>query len=247
VSTEEALETFPTVYDRVFGQRPGLFARSRDWWEIRALADDPDRRGSAGALNRVLLEGDSGPEGYALYRIRQSFDAFTSTGSTIVIEAMGATPEATRALWRWLLDMDWTAEITGERLPLDHPLFHLLAEPRRLRFRVTDSLWVRLVDVGAALSGRGYLGEGEVVFEVTDEFCPWNEGRWRVTPEMTDRTEAAADLRLDAAALGSVYLGGFTFRQLADALRVEELEPGAIARADGLFRAERAPWCVEIF
>jgi hypothetical protein len=54
-------------------------------------------------------------------------------------------------------------------------------------------------------------------------------------------------LRCDVTALGSVYLGGFTWAQLRRALRVEELRNGAIARADALFRADRAPWCVEIF
>ena len=53
--------------------------------------------------------------------------------------------------------------------------------------------------------------------------------------------------QLDVPALGSVYLGGFTFAELARAGRVEELRPGALVRADELFRGDRAPWCVEIF
>jgi hypothetical protein len=44
-----------------------------------------------------------------------------------------------------------------------------------------------------------------------------------------------------------VYLGAFGFRQLADAGRVRELDPGAIARADALFRADRPPWCPRVF
>ena len=48
-------------------------------------------------------------------------------------------------------------------------------------------------------------------------------------------------------ALGSVYLGGFTFAQLERAGRVEELRDGAVARADDVFRTDRAPWCPEIF
>jgi predicted acetyltransferase len=47
--------------------------------------------------------------------------------------------------------------------------------------------------------------------------------------------------------LGSVYLGGFTWAQLAQAGRVEALRDGAVHRADALFRAGRAPWCPEIF
>ena len=66
------------------------------------------------------------------------------------------TPEATRELWRWLLDFDWTSEFVADLLPLDHPLFLLLAEPRRMRFALNDGVWVRLVDVGEALAARGY-------------------------------------------------------------------------------------------
>jgi len=66
-------------------------------------------------------------------------------------------------------------------------------------------------------------------------------------PGGAERTDAAAGLRLDVPALGSVYLGGFTFAELARAGRVEELRPGALVRADELFRGDRAPWCVEIF
>ena len=47
--------------------------------------------------------------------------------------------------------------------------------------------------------------------------------------------------------LGCVYLGGFTFAQLARSLRVTELRAGAIARADAMFRSDRAPWCPELF
>jgi predicted acetyltransferase len=112
---------------------------------------------------------------------------------------------------------------------------------------ISDALWLRLVDVAAALSARSYAGEGEVVLDVLDAFCPWNEGRWRVGPGGAERTDAPVDLRLDASALGSVYLGGFTFGDLARGLRVEQLRDGALARADNLFRVDRAPWCVEIF
>jgi predicted acetyltransferase len=246
ISAEEALDVLPGIYDRVFAQRPGMFSRSRLWWESRVLADLPERRGGAGEQNRLLLEVDGRPEGYALYRIKQTFEDWVSTGSWIVPEAMGTTARATAAIWRYLLDADWTAKIEAPRLPVDHELVHLLAEPRRMRLVVTDSLWVRLVEVGTALAARSY-GPGEVVVELADAFCPWNEGRWRISADAVDRTDAEPELRLDAETLGAVYLGGFGFRQLADALRVEELRPGAVAGADALFLRERAPWCPEVF
>ena len=110
-----------------------------------------------------------------------------------------------------------------------------------------DGLWLRLVDVGAALSGRTYAGDGSIVLEVEDAFCDWNAGRWRLAGGEARRTEDDADLRLDVADLASVYLGGFAFADLARALRVEELTPGAIERADVLFRTSQAPWCPEVF
>jgi predicted acetyltransferase len=163
-----------------------------------------------------------------------------------VVEALGDSPRATAAIWRYLLDIDWMAHVRAILLPLDHPLLLLVAEPRRLRLSYRDGLWIRLVDVGAALAARSYATPGSVVIEVVDRFCPWNAGRWRVG-EAVGRAASEVELRCDVTALGSAYLGGFTWAQLARALRVEELRPGALAHADALFRSDCAPWCPEIF
>ena len=123
----------------------------------------------------------------------------------------------------------------------------MLAQPRRLNFLVREGLWIRLIDVGAALSARGFATDESVVVEVADEFCPWNAGRWRIARKGIEKTQAAPDLSCDVASLGCVYLGGFTFAQLERSMRIKELRAGAIARADAMFRADRAPWCPEIF
>ena len=242
---DEALELIPPVYEAVAVETPGMFARSREWWEARALADPEFRRGGGGEMQRVVVEVDGRVEAYALYRLHIGFDGGLPTGHTNVIEAMGSTPEATREIWRFLLDVDWMSSIKAGLLPIDHPLLLMLAEPRRLGFRVLDGLWLRLVDVAAALAARSYAPGERVVLDVADAFCPWNEGRYELPGG--SRTDAEPDLRVDVRTLGSVYLGGFTFAELARALRIEELTPGAIARADTLFRADRAPWCPEIF
>jgi predicted acetyltransferase len=143
--------------------------------------------------------------------------------------------------------VDWVATVKASLLPPDHPLFLLVATPRRMRYRMGDGLWVRLVDVGATLSGRRYSGDGSIVFEVTDEFCPWNEGRWKLEGGTAEPTEDAAELRLPVQSLGSAFLGGISFAELDRAGRVEELEHGALMRADALFRWDRHPWCPEIF
>jgi predicted acetyltransferase len=241
-----ALEPMARVYERVRREHPGMIARSAEWWRLRRLADPEHRRMGAGVMHRVVLLHDGEPQGYALYRLNQQFEGGSSVGSINVIEAIGASLEATRDIWRFVFDIDWVARVKATVLPLDHPLLLLAARPRELRFLVHDGVWVRLVDVPAALAARR-LGAGEAVIELSDEFCPWNAGRWRVSAAGTERTTAAAELACDVTALGSVYLGGFTFRQLARGGRVRELREGALARADGLFPSDRAPWCPEIF
>jgi predicted acetyltransferase len=246
VSVEQGLELFPPIYEQVARETPGMFARTHEWWEARVLADPEWRRGGGGELTRVVLDVDGRPEAYALYRLHPSFAYGSSTGKTEVIEALAVSPAATRQMWRYLLDVDWMERVEAELLPVDHPLLLLLAEPRRSRFTVGDALWVRVVDVETALAGRSYEDGDPVVLEVQDAFCPWNEGRYRVGATV-ERTDAEPDLRLDVSSVASVCLGGFTFAQLARALRLEELRDGAVTRADRLFRTDRAPWCPEIF
>jgi predicted acetyltransferase len=235
------------IYERVAVNTPGMFTRSSTWWQVRTLDDPEWRRGSNGDLLCAVLEHDGRPTAYALYRMNSSFDRGLQAGSVAVIEAVGDSRESTRAIWRYLLDIDWMARVKAGLLPLDHPLLLLLAEPRRLGFSLRDGVWVRLLDIKTALSARSYQPEGSVVIEVIDEFCPWNAGCWQVSSAGIERTDETPGLRCHTSSLGSVYLGGFTWMQLARALRVQELIPGAIARADILFHVTGAPWCPEIF
>jgi predicted acetyltransferase len=194
----------------------------------------------------VVIELDGAPEAYALYRLNFGMNHMVTETVVEVAEALGTSPRALDAVWRYLLAIDWVARIDAFWLPLDHPLFHWIREPRRMRFSVIEALWGRLVDVGPALAARSF-GDGEVVLELVDDFCPWNSGSWRVAAGGVERTEASADLRLDASALASAYLGGFTFEQLRWGRRLEELRDGAVPRADALFRVERLPWSPELF
>lgn len=248
VDADEALERFPSVYDRVRAETPGMLTRTREWWDLRRIADPPEFRGSQGPKRYLVVDVDGQPEGYAFYRMQSSWEAGVPTGTLTVGEAMAVTPQATAEVWRYLLDMDWIGSVTAGLLPVDHALWFLLAEPRRMRYRAGDGLWVRLVDVGAALSARAYGAPEPLVLEVRDEFCAWNEGRWRVADGAAERTEDEPELRVGVAELGSVYLGGFRWAQLARAGRVEELQPGAVERADRIFATVApAPWCPEIF
>lgn len=244
VTAEEALESFPALYDSVRVKRAGMMSRTRDWWEHRRLRN-PDSESKP--LIRALLELEGVPAGYILYRVTQKFESWSTAGHVDVLEALGTSPAATREIWRYLFEFDWTSRIEAGRLPADHDLLLLAADPNALKFTLGNGLWVRLLDFPAALAARTYTGGDPIVFDVADAFLPDNAGRWRLAGGQAERTDEQADLRLDVTALGSTYLSGVTFSELLRSGRIEELREGAAARADALFRADRAPWCVEIF
>jgi predicted acetyltransferase len=235
------------IYANVARTTPGMYARTSAWWQDRILVDSDWKRRGGGSLQCAMVEIGGEPAAYAIYRVNPWFEQGNAKGNVFVVEAMGATPEATFAIWRYLLGIDLTARIKGSFLPVDHPLLLTLVQPRRLNFLVREGIWVRLIDVAAALSARTYATDEAVVIELADEFCPWNAGRWRVSRGGVEKTSAAADLACDASALGCAYLGGFTFAELARALRVRELRDGALMRADAMFATDRKPWCPELF
>jgi predicted acetyltransferase len=245
VTEAEAAVLFPPVWDALRAQRSGVFSRSESWWRERVLRTAEEQKATPKRL--VALDLDGSVQAYAIYTTTAAFEGFVSNAKLEEQEALGATPQATAEIWRYLLDVDWIATIKARLLPPDHPLFLLLASPRRARYTRWDGLWIRLVDVGAALSGRAYAAEGSVVFEVRDAFCPWNEGRWKLEGGKAARTDEPGEIALDVEALGSAYLGAVSFSELRDALRVEERAEGAVARADALFGWRPLPWCPEIF
>ena len=245
VTPEEARELLPPVYDAVRLERPGMMSRSGTWWEARQLHLPEEEARSPKRF--VVLEVDGEVTAYGIYRTHFGFEGGLPATRLVVSEAFGTTPEATAAIWRFLLDVDWAAVVEVPYAPPDHPLFLLLALPRRARYRMHDCLWLRLADVGVALGGRAYGEGGPLVLEVRDAVCEWNDGRWRLEGGECARTDEEPDLALDVSTLGSAYLGAVSFTQLRDALRVEERREGALARADALFAWRPLPWCPEIF
>jgi predicted acetyltransferase len=245
VDSDEAKQLLPRVYDKVQREIPGFIERSADWWEQYRLADPEHWRRGAGPKFSAVIEIDGEPVAYAIYRIKQDWEDGFSQSEVRLVETLAATPVATRELWRFVFGIDLVVRVRGKYDPAS-PLFLMVTDPRSLHLKVSDGLWLRFVDLEAALAGRTYSGEDTVVIEVRDSFCPWNAGRWRVGQEV-GRTDDPAELELDSADLASAYLGAFDFRRLADSERVRELAPGALERATNLFRTPRPPFCSEDF
>lgn len=251
VDADAAARVFPPIYERARRETPGMIGRSEDWWKLYRLSDPEWRRRGAGPKFHALLELDGTPEGYASYRVKQDWDEGFAQSQLRVQEAVATSPHAVRELWRFLFGVDLVGRVQAWPLAPDHPLFLLAAEPKRLRMKVGDGLWLRILDVERALAARSYAAEGELSFELADSLVPENEGVWRLVPgggrASVKRGVRDPELRLGVAALASAYLGGFSFAELQAAGLAEESADGAVARADALFRTRRAPWCAEVF
>jgi predicted acetyltransferase len=251
VEIEEAKRLLPPVYDAVAPTRPGFFARTPAFWDAEFFHDPEHWRRGAGAAFHVVHETDGRVDGYARYRIRDNWEANGPRSSVVVVEKMATSPAANLDLWQYLLGIDLIATVDAWNVAADDPIVLSVLEPRRLGISAGDGLWLRVVDVAAALAQRRYAVDGRLVLELTDEFCPWNAGRWSLAVDggmpLVELTNDAPDIACDIADLGAAYLGGISFTRLADAARARELQPGAVARADALFRTARPPWCPKVF
>lgn len=252
VDRDEATRLFPPIYEAVRVGIPGTLTRSEARWRLDQLEDAEWQRAANGIKYRAVLEVDGEARGYVIYRAKADWGEMGPNNTVLVFEVVGLDAAAERAIWEWIAGIDLVGHIKGQRGPVPHPLMLQLTEPRRLGLNVREGMWLRLIDLKAALEARSYAAGGSLTFEVTDEFCPWNAGRWRLNaavdgPGGLTASDAEPDLTLDTADLATVYLGTFTFANLARAGRVGECRPGAVADADRLFATAGAPWSSTMF
>jgi predicted acetyltransferase len=254
VEPAQARDELACVYQAALPGRPGMLARDDRWWDSM-LADPPALRDGMSPLRCLLAEDATGPRGYALYRTKPSWQDGIAAGTLRLRELVATDPVATASLWSDLLNRDLVGEVVAPIRPIDDPLLTLLADPRRAHPTVSDALWVRLLDLPAALCQRRYASAFDVVLDVIDPALPENAGRWRLRSDgpadggqaVCERSSSPADVLLTVQAVGAGYLGGASFGQLAGAGHVRELTPGATSRLAAAMSFDPAPWTSQIF
>ncbi|MCC5577833.1 GNAT family N-acetyltransferase [Microtetraspora sp. AC03309] len=256
VPAEAARADVERVFEAVRTTRPGLYARSDARWRLDVLGDEEFQRRGAGPLRCLIVEDDSGPRGYALFRVKGGWtDHNVPDGEVLVDDLFATDPAAYALVWRSVLDRDLCVRLHAWGRPVDDPLMHLLAEPRQLNAGWLDDLWIRLVDVGRALAGRAYAAPVDVVIEVEDRLCPWNAGRYRLVASpgpvtgkaSCERTGDPADLTVPVTALGAAYLGGRPLLAVGAAGLVTEHSEGALRELSTAMSWEPRPWGSLIF
>jgi len=243
IGDDAAAELLPGVYQRAAAIHPGVFSRTPAWWRYRRFTERAEQRGGASPRRYAVVRRGDEVTGYVGFRQKLAWDHGQPAGAFDIDELVALDARAEASLWRFIAGVDLFPKVSWWNAPIDAALPWLLDNPRRLSRRRVETLWLRIEDVAAALAARTYPVDGVLRLDVDGEAFELavEGGAGRAA-----RTTAAADLRLDQAALGSIYLGGFAPSLLARAGRIAG-DPARLALADRLFASPRAPWCPEIF
>ncbi|MDP9092093.1 MAG: GNAT family N-acetyltransferase [Actinomycetota bacterium] len=248
VDPSDLRDIAPQVFERARALRSGQVSRPGDWWPRRLGLDGRQTLQRGKTPNVYLHESNHGPDGLLWWASEREFDVTGNLGAITVSDLVASTDVAYRDLWAYLGGIDAVEEITLARRPIDEPVRWLLSDGRALRqTHAGDDVWIRLLDVCASLAGRSYAASGRLVLDVVDDDgTGYAAGRFLLEADGGDSacrpTEQSPDLRLTQRRLASIYLGGFSLRQLAIGGGIEELTSGAIQRADAMFATELAPW-----
>lgn len=246
VEREEFGDLAPGVFAAARRRRAGQVDRDARWWN-RLLGRDGYAPSEELPHTWVVHDGDDGPDGLLSWKASGHFGLIPPFGSIEVRDLAGATDTAYRNLWSYLSGIDGVDQVKARNRPVDEPVRWLLGDARTLVMtQQVDFVWVRLLDVPAALAARRYAVPGEVVLEVVDEDGDrFASGRYRLTADgdavECRSTDQAADLQITQRALASIYLGGFRLRELLSGV-ASERTPGALARVDLMFSTPLAPW-----
>jgi predicted acetyltransferase len=250
LSKDEARGVIAALWESERAERPGMMTRSEGWLEERVLDDPGWVRAGYPRQSIVSYEEAGVPIGYARYRMKGEMDHFIPDGKLRVDELIARTPAAHAALWRHVFGVDLVSSISCGDRPMDEPLPWLVSDPRRLIRRPHDALWLRLLDIPAALASRRYATEDRLVLDVHDGFVPGAGGCFALEGSpagaICKPATAQPDLALGASALASMFLGGVSPVTLHEAGFITGTG-AAVRRAAALFAADRAAWCPDHF
>jgi predicted acetyltransferase len=244
-------ELVAPVYEAVARQRGGVLSIDENW-NARQVHDAPAHRDGATRAQTVVVEDNNGVRGFVRYALKASWPTGRyAEGTVIVYRLMGMDAAAHAALWRYCFSLDLMTKTTWWNLPVDDPVLMWLENSRQTKLQINDAMWVRILDLPAALTGRTYASDIDVTLQVTDADFPSNAGSWRLRGGLDGaectRTNDAADVSLDIRTLGAVFLGGPTLNQHAHAGRVQEHTSGALAATSAAFSASWAAYCPFVF
>ena len=247
VERDEFGDVATAVYAAARRGRAGQIDRSQAWWD-RLLGRDGYAPADDLPHNWLVHDGDDGPDGLLGWTAKREADLLPPLGTVDVTGLATATDAAYADLWSYLTGLDGVDLVRLPHRPVDEPARLLSTNGRTVTLESQfDFMWLKLLDVPAALAARRYAIAGELVLDVADDAIEASvAGRYHLRADGDDvqcaPTERPADVALTARALASIYLGGFRAHELAAAGAIAELTPGAVHRLGIMFATPLAPW-----
>jgi predicted acetyltransferase len=241
-------EAIQAVYTQATLGVPGAMVRRPQDWDL-LFSDRAAARDSKPKARWAVYEDSTGPRGYARYRNIDAWDDHNPAGRVEVTELQVLDAMALAELWRFLTSLDLTASLSLSLMPVRNGLQALLADPRRLRLRLTETIWVRIVDPIAALGSRRYWVEGDIVVAVEDQMG-YAAGTFALSGGPDGATVKPSgeppDVVLGVETLGAAFLGAPRIAEAHWAGRARG-DGEAIALADHMFRWPVEAACVVQF
>ena len=241
---DELLEVVPALYERCARRRVGTVSRPRYMW-TRYL--DDALTGKKASFVAVHEDSTGTPDGYVHYTT--GWDEHDEGGKGEIEDLFGTDDAVERALWQYLLGVDLVVEWTAGERPMDDAVRHAFTNRRAYKMTARwDEQWVRVVDLDVALGARTYRpSDRSVTIQVNDPMLTANNGTWRIDAYGAFRSHNDPDLQVDITTMSAAYLGGTSWRELADAGRVRARSQEAIEDADTLFAHRPYPFCGTFF
>ncbi len=245
---DDEFELLVDLYRHFRAERTGYIHRSRAMWEAGVLA--PPRAGSL--LNKVVYEEAGEPLGYVIYTLESPPGGGGLANQRLNIrDLVWLTASAYRAVWTYFAKMDLVGNVIWWRVPSDDPLPHLLIEPRMLHKTSADGLLGRIVDVEKALTQRYYDEEGTLTFEIVDDLCSWNRGRWKLEVSAENRsisrTKEEPQLVMPISTLTMLMFGQISASEAARMARLDVSDDSALSLWDRVMHTKYRPACADMF
>jgi predicted acetyltransferase len=234
----------------LMGTNVGTIVGAPEFYDELTLVDPEEVRDSEPP--RLLFAMREGRDlGYALFKRRHKWPN-SRPAAEVSVSSLSGGPAARLALLRRVTDLDLSGTVTVNGIAGSDPLLSWVQGPRGLSdVRPFDSLWLRVVDLPAALAARGYEADCDVVADVADDQAPWNAGHWRIRVKEglgeATPTDDAAQVTLSVSALGAAYLGGTNLAELHRAGVIAEHAPGAVRELSRAFRTDVGPYAARGF
>ena len=248
-SGENEMDLIKNLYQQFLKGRTGYIHRSDITWKIGPLASAPK-----GTQFKILVYEEKGkPLGYVIYTTGKHSDqqAFQPDQQVRIRDLVWLTPSALQALWQVFFHQDLVRSVSWFRVPIDDPLPHLLLEPRQLNQRGYDGIMGRIVDVEKGMIGRGYTGESRLTFKIVDDFCPWNEGSWKLETSPSGstikKTRGTPDLEMPVSTLAMLVFGQISASQAAAMGRLDVNKGKVLPDWDHIMKTQYPTFCPDEF